>query len=71
MTVKEMMARLAEMPPDAPLRVLDGNNGAGVPREINLGPSLRRVKKVDIEESVDCENLKPGSKFVVIGYGCY
>ena len=53
-----------------PCMVLDGFNGSGTPREINLGPVERTVTAEDAEASADCEGLE-GQTVVVVGFGCY
>jgi len=55
---------------DLEVMILDGFNGGGVPRDINLGPSLRLISEYDAHETGDCEN-RVGEHIVRIGYGCY
>lgn len=70
MTVKELIEHLSKEPPDAQVMILGGFNGGGVPREINVGPTRRRVSEADAEEAADCEGLVD-EEVVVIGYGSY
>ena len=55
--------------PDLELMVLDGFNGGGYPREINVGPAVRTITEEDAEASGDCEGAI-GDKVLVVGYGC-
>jgi hypothetical protein len=70
MTVTELIQELMDVPLNTEVMILDGFNGGGEPREINLGPSLRKITKKNAQESADCEN-KVGNTVLVIGYGCY
>jgi hypothetical protein len=70
MTVSELIMHLSKMNPNAHAMILDGHNGGGVPREINLGPQNQKVKKADGDDAADCEGLV-GKTVVVLGYGCY
>lgn len=69
MTAHELANKLLEGL-DTELMVLDGFNGGGFPREVNLGPAFRTITEEDAEESGDCEGLV-GTEVMVIGYGCY
>jgi hypothetical protein len=70
MTNTELIKKLQAFPPNAQVMILDGFNGAGAPREINLGPSMDQVTEVDALESADCEGLE-GQFIITLGYGCY
>ncbi len=71
MTVAEMIAKLQKLPnQDAQVMILDGSNGGGSPRELNLGPSESSIEEKDAEYTADCED-RVGEKIYVIGYGCY
>jgi len=70
MKVKELIARLAKQDPEKEVMILDGNNGGGVVREINLGPTEHKVTVEDITESADAEDLG-GETVIVLGYGNY
>jgi len=50
--------------------VLDGFNGGGLPRTINLGPTSRQITPDYARETADCEGLV-GKDVLVVGYGCY
>jgi hypothetical protein len=70
MTIKELIARLAEHNPEREVMVLDSHNGGGNPRAINLGPHLHRINADDCEATGDCED-REGEMVVTMGYGCY
>ena len=70
MTVKQLIDRLSKYPIDSEIMVLDGFNGGGELREINLGPFHQTITKKNADDGADCEG-KVGKKVVVIGYGCY
>lgn len=67
MTVGELIERLGKFSPNKRVMILDGFNGGGEPRTINLGPTLETVED---NGDYDCEGLN-GEKIVVMGYGCY
>jgi hypothetical protein len=56
--------------PNQELMILDGFNGGGCPREINLGPMEHKVSNFDVLECDDSVNFI-GKNILVIGYGCY
>lgn len=66
----ELIERLSQLPPNAEVMVMDGNNGAGVPRAINFGPCERVVTLGDADQTYDCEHLI-GVKVQTIGFGAY
>lgn len=70
MKVADLIRRLQQYPADAEVMVLDGFNGGGDPRALNLGPHPRRVTEANAENSGDCEDIV-GEEVIVIGYGCY
>lgn len=70
MIVDQLIAQLAEYPSGTEVMILDGFNGGGEPREINLGPHTRKITKKNADESADCEG-KVGKTVIVLGYGCY
>lgn len=70
MTVADLQLRLSKLDPDARIMILDGFNGSGHPREINLGPVDHAVTQDDAENSGDCEGMEGQSVFVM-GYGFY
>lgn len=70
MKVSEFIATLQKLDQDKELMILDGFNGGGYPRIINIGPSNRIIKKSDAEYCADCEDIV-GKRVYVIGYGCY
>lgn len=69
MTKAQLIKRLADYPDDALVMILDGFNGGGRPREINL-VALRVVEDADAAETADCEDLVD-EMVVALGYGCY
>ncbi len=70
MKIQELISRLNNFNPDQEIMILDSFNGAGCPREINLGPRIYNITESDAEETADCEDFI-GKEVVVIGYGCY
>lgn len=70
MTVEQLLARLETLPLKSEVMILDGFNGGGLPREINLGPVWREVTP---EMAQECDDCAPhvGHPVLVIGYGCY
>jgi len=70
MTAAELIALLQKCPQDAPVMILDGFNGGGLPREINLGPTAHLVMPSEGDETADCEELV-GQTVTVLGFGCY
>ena len=70
MNANKLIAQLSEFPPETEVMILDGFNGGGEPRSINLGPSIRTITKKNEDEGADCEG-KVGKKVIILGYGCY
>lgn len=70
MKVRDMALTLANLDPEDEIMCLDGSNGGGCPREINLGPVGHVVTEAEARECSDCEGLT-GHAVRVIGYGCY
>jgi len=70
MKIKELIEELQKLNPEQRIMILDGFNGGGYPRTINLGPSKHRITKNDVEECADCEDIF-GKTVYVIGYGFY
>ena len=56
--------------PDLPLMILDGFNGAGDPRTINLGPVRQVITQKNEDEGADCDGMV-GQNVLVIGFGFY
>jgi hypothetical protein len=71
MTINELVEELTArgLDPNADLMILDGFNGGGGPREINL-ITTRTITEADAAESGDCER-RVGETVTVLGYGCY
>jgi hypothetical protein len=70
MTVSELISELSQYDPSLEVMILDGFNGSGTPREINLGPVTQLISEEDGQESADCEWMV-GDEVVIMGYGCY
>jgi hypothetical protein len=70
MTTKQLIQLLRKHPPTAQVMILDGFNGGGAPRDLNLGPALQAISSEDADATADCEQ-RIGEKVVVLGYGCY
>lgn len=70
MRVQQLIAQQRQYDPNAEVMILDGHNGAGAPREINMGPTVRVISQADADDGADCEG-KVGKSVVVMGYGCY
>ncbi len=70
MTKAQLIARLESFHPDTEVMILDGFNGGGEPREINLGPTRRTITEQNAKEGADCEG-KVGRAVIILGYGCY
>ena len=56
--------------PNIEIMILDGFNGGGYPREINLGPITQTITEEDANESGDCEEMV-GEDVLIMGYGFY
>lgn len=65
MKVKDLIEYLKLYPPNLEVAILDGFNGGGVPREINLGPT-----NMTLRDETDLKT-KIGKEIIVMGYGCY
>lgn len=70
MTVQQLRDRLSSYAPTVEVMILDGFNGGGEPREINLGPHPQVITKENANNGADCEG-KVDKEVLVIGYGCY
>lgn len=70
MTNKDLIARLAALDPNAEVMILDGPNGSGSPRDLNLGPTTRTITEADAEETSDCEE-RVGEEVIILGFACY
>lgn len=71
MKVQELRALLFKLDQDREIMILDGFNGSGFPRDINLGPSEHVISHNDELECADCEEQGNGAVVYVIGYGSY
>jgi hypothetical protein len=70
MKVKDLIKELQKLNPEQRIMILDGFNGGGYPRTINLGPTKHRITKEDVDACADCENIF-GTTVNVMGYGFY
>lgn len=71
MKVKNLIACLNRMNPEAECGIMDGFNGGGAFREINLGPFESTFNSDKNDDTADFEDLPNGHDIVVMGYGCY
>lgn len=71
MKVRELIEELKKFNPELDIMILDGFNGGGEPREINLGPTPHTITATDVETCADCEDVGEGTCVVVMGFGCY
>ena len=73
MLTSELIAKLQKLfkeSGDVEVMVLDGFNGGGYPRTINLGPKAYQLSEEDAYDSSDCEE-RVGETVIQMGYGCY
>ena len=81
MTVGDLIDALSESNRNLPIRVLDGFNGGGTGRVINLGPHVINSAEGMDEEELEIakeegvrnslEDLDIDAPCVIMGYGCY
>lgn len=69
MKAHELAKTLMGMP-NHELTILDGFNGGGVPRTINLGPHVRNLNEQHMNCDTDDIETQSGD-VIVIGFGCY
>ena len=67
---RRILDKFTENHGDLEIMILDGFNGGGNPREINMGPTIQVVTDTDAEDTADCEDII-GNSVAVIGYGFY
>lgn len=73
----ELIARLQEYDPDIEVTILDGFNGGGQPRCINLGPQIWTMddlcvlKERGMEPDYGDLDTEKGTPIICMGYGCY
>ncbi len=69
MTAHELAQRRLSGP-NIEVAILDGFNGGGDPRSVNMGPAVRDVNKA--HQSMNTEDIDTESgDIVVLGFGCY
>lgn len=77
MKVRDLIASLSKLNPDLEIAILDGFNGGGQPRAINLGPvhwdaeQLDEMREFDMTPNYSDLDVEQGTEIVVMGYGCY
>jgi len=86
MKVSELIKQLSKFSPDLEVVILDGFNGGGQPRQINLGPYEEEKPSKFINpifpikendrcefESYDTSDLvdDKATKWITLGFGCY
>ena len=75
MKVNELISILSGYNGDADIAILGGENGYGIPREINFGPVEytihdKSLTKSELDNISDINSIV-GDKIVIIGFGCY
>ena len=72
MTKDELIGRLNAIEGNPEVCILDGFNGGGEPRTINLGPHLTKMKPTPFVTYDDSDIDTDGDGSVIMmGYGCY
>ncbi len=69
MKAKDLARRLLENP-EMEIMILDGFNGGGVPRTINLGPIKHHITAKEGLLSADCGD-RLWEEVLLIGFGSY
>lgn len=71
LTVKDLKSRLDKFDDNLEVMILDGFNGGGNPRRINIGPLKAEIGPDDIDSCSDCHIYNVGDEYVQIGFGSY
>lgn len=74
MTKQELIEQLNAIEGNPEIAILDGFNGGGVPRTINLGPLLfSGIPAYPGDKQADYADIEsaPGTPIILMGYGCY
>jgi hypothetical protein len=77
MKVKDLIEQLSQFDPEMEIAILDGFNGGGQPRAINMGPcewdaeTLEEMTEFDDAPDYSDLSVPEGTAIVVMGYGCY
>ncbi|MBW4460545.1 MAG: hypothetical protein KME47_09930 [Nodosilinea sp. WJT8-NPBG4] len=70
MLKSKLIERLNKIDGDFEVMILDGFNGGGYLRDINLGPCLTSIDSDNVENCADCEG-RLAEIVIEMGYGCY
>lgn len=60
LTVRNLIDLLSKFDEDLEVMILDGFNGGGNPRRINIGPVLDEIQPEDIDNTADCNIYNVG-----------
>jgi hypothetical protein len=66
----DLIRLLQAFDPGMEVMILDGANGGGAPRSLNLGPCVQTIVTADETWVADCEG-RVGEHVIVLGFGCY
>lgn len=67
MNVAELITRLQKFDQSTEIAILDGFNGGGSPRTVNLGPYLSKTCGLDLDDIETPE----GCDIIILGFGSY
>jgi hypothetical protein len=70
MKVKQLKEWLDTLPEDKEIMIMDGFDGGGTPREINLLKASLFIEEDWVDHCNDCDGLL-NEDVAVMGYGCY
>jgi len=76
MLVMQLIEQLSQLPQTLEVTILDGFNGGGIPRDINLTPHVYDPKEWEWTTNKERDDYSDihtptGQPIVVMGYGCY
>lgn len=71
MKVKDLITKLSTLNPEMEIMILDGFNGGGYPRTINIGPMAENITEACVANCADCEEVGLGVEVYTMGFGCY
>lgn len=69
MKAHELAKKLLSMP-NHEVTILDGFNGGGDPRTINIGPTKRDLSEPNMNYDTDDIETQSGD-IIILGFGCY